>query len=392
MLTPGGMHQQPGGAQARPSTSNLTVTNGNGFIRLSWILGPDTNQVRVDFRHSSSTLWRFHDVNGTSFTINRGALILHPIYVQEGSILYIRLIPRRVNQDGSSLHGDTHDLSQVVTSRPPRPDIASIGLAIGGGGDVVMRWSPFVSTNPSPYNKVSYTVGHRLRFGGGQLVQVETASTSHNFGKLALDQEYVFRVRDLDDDDDGWSTVEIAKPQDSTPCPDLLHTTFDDVTLTAGEQVVLDMADYFSGDHFTYTAKVTTTNQTSGKVRTGPLNVIARNKITGTWNGDGDVLTLTAGTADPQTLTLEISAYDIFTNTTISDGFDVTLAEEQPHPPETPEVPEEPETPEQPEPPETPETAPGVPAQPSVRQTTVRSPSTGLLRAGLLTAMTWILR
>jgi len=83
----------------------------------------------------------------------------------------------------------------VVTSRPPRPDIASIGLAIGGGGDVVMRWAPFVSNNASPYNKVSYTVGHRLRFGGGQLVQVETSSTSHNFGKLALDQEYVFRVQ-----------------------------------------------------------------------------------------------------------------------------------------------------------------------------------------------------
>jgi len=192
---------------------------------------------------------------------------------------------------------------------------------------------------------------------------VQTTATTQTVGSLENCREYVFRVRDLDDDD-GWSTVEIAKPQDRTPCPDLLHTTFDDVTLTAGEQVTLDMADYFSGDHFTYTAKVTTTNQTSGKVRTGPLNVIARNKIAGTWTNN--VLTLTAGTADPQTLTIDISAYDIFTNATISDGFDVILAEEQSHPPETPEVPEEPETPEQPEPPETPETAPGVPAQPSV--------------------------
>ena len=41
------------------------------------------------------------------------------------------------------------------------------------------------------------------------------------------------------------------------------------------------MDDHFSGDDLSFEVDVTTTNQRTGKQKTGQLNEIARNKVTG---------------------------------------------------------------------------------------------------------------
>ena len=97
---------------------------------------------------------------------------------------------------------------------------------------------------------------------------------------------------------------------------------FDDVELSDDETIDLDMADHFSGDGLTYKVMVTTTHQRTGVVKTAPINTVARNKVTGAWNGA--VLTLTGGHAASQTLTIEITATDEYGGSA-SDDFTYTL-------------------------------------------------------------------
>ncbi len=97
-------------------------------------------------------------------------------------------------------------------------------------------------------------------------------------------------------------------PADPDPNPVTLIEEFDDLSMSGGETHDLDMDDHFSGDDLSFEVEVTTTNQRTGKQKTGQLNEVARNKVTGEW--DGSALTLTAGTAIPQDLTLKITATD----------------------------------------------------------------------------------
>ena len=96
----------------------------------------------------------------------------------------------------------------------------------------------------------------------------------------------------------------------ATPTPEpqgpALTDEFDDLTMSDDETVDIDMSGHFSGENLTYEVLVTTTHQRTGQEKTAPLNTVARNKVTGEWNGD--VLTLTAGHASSQDLTIEITA------------------------------------------------------------------------------------
>ncbi len=84
------------------------------------------------------------------------------------------------------------------------------------------------------------------------------------------------------------------------------------------------MADHFSGDDLTFAVEVTTTNQRTGQTKKGPLNEIARNKVTGEWDDDEVILTLEGGHAPSQTLTVKITATDANGNTA-EDEFTITL-------------------------------------------------------------------
>ncbi len=94
------------------------------------------------------------------------------------------------------------------------------------------------------------------------------------------------------------------------------------LTLSDDQTHELDMADHFSGDGLTFTVEVTTTHQRTGQTKTGLLNEIARNKLSGSW--DGSVLTLEGGHATSQTLTVKITATDS-EGGTASDEFTFTL-------------------------------------------------------------------
>ncbi len=111
-------------------------------------------------------------------------------------------------------------------------------------------------------------------------------------------------------------------PDDPDHNPATLIEEFDDLTLSDDQTHELDMADHFSGDGLTFVVEVTTTNQRTGQTKTGLLNEIARNKLSGSWNGS--VLNLEGGHAASQTLTVKITATDS-EGGTASDEFTFTL-------------------------------------------------------------------
>ena len=82
------------------------------------------------------------------------------------------------------------------------------------------------------------------------------------------------------------------------------------------------MAEHFTGDGLTFGVMVTTTHKRTGKVKTGPINTVARNKVRGVWSDD--VLTLTAGPSGRHVLTLAVTATD-GNGATASDSFTLTV-------------------------------------------------------------------
>ncbi len=106
------------------------------------------------------------------------------------------------------------------------------------------------------------------------------------------------------------------------PAPPTLDASFDDVSLAHGATLSLNMSYHCSGDDLSYAATVTTINQRTGQEKTGNLNEVGRNKVTGVWNGS--ILTLTGGTATPQELTITITATGA-EGATVSDSFTLSL-------------------------------------------------------------------
>ncbi len=117
-------------------------------------------------------------------------------------------------------------------------------------------------------------------------------------------------------------TVAPTPDPTASPAPVLLQP-FADAELSDGETLALDMSTHFSGDNLAYHVEVTTTHQVTGEEKTGLLNQVARNKVTGAWSGTE--LILTGGPATPQDLTLKITATDSG-GAAVSDSFTLSLA------------------------------------------------------------------
>ncbi len=85
-----------------------------------------------------------------------------------------------------------------------------------------------------------------------------------------------------------------------SPGPTLAQE-FSDLSMSDGDTYALDMTDYFVGteDHF-YKVRVSHFDEELGLDWSVWLNQTAQDKVTGVWSGK--VLTLTAGSADPQRL------------------------------------------------------------------------------------------
>ena len=142
--------------------------------------------------------------------------------------------------------------------------------------------------------------------------------TAAEIGDLANGTEYALRVRAVNAIGAGaWSEA-----AHGTPTAPSLTQPFDDLALAHGVARSLDMAEHFTGDGLTYGVMVTTTHKRTGKVKTGPINTVARNKVRGVWSDD--VLTLTAGPSGRHVLTLAVTATD-GNGATASDSFTLTV-------------------------------------------------------------------
>ena len=116
----------------------------------------------------------------------------------------------------------------------------------------------------------------------------------------------------------GWSATITVTPA----APATLVLALPDVELANDEVHTIDIPQHFTGTGLAYEVVVTTTNKRTGKVKTGPINTVAQNKVRGSWSSN--VLTLTAGPSGHHVLGMEIIATDL-AGGTASDDFELVV-------------------------------------------------------------------
>ncbi len=175
-----------------------------------------------------------------------------------------------------------------------------------------------LTSNPNPgfFGTVLAKIGGGLF--GNLLQQITPTAYGSEEDDQSDSENYIYGHQFVSDtgEEDGEET-----PEESAPVLALIKE-FEDITLANRETVVLDMADYFSGADLEYEVMVTTTHQRKGTTKTGPINTVARNKISGSWNESE--LTLTGGRAVSQELTVTITASNADEDP-VSDEFTFTL-------------------------------------------------------------------
>ncbi len=172
------------------------------------------------------------------------------------------------------------------------------------GGIIGLSWQAGQGMSPGGYEVQSAEASE-----GWQAAQSKTvADTTTEVSGLTLGTSYTMRVRALYHTENipgGWSETLTVTPEDPKAA---LKTPFADLSMANGSEHEIDLSGHFSGAGLSYAVSVTTTHKKTGKVKTGPLNSVARNKVTGSLE-DG-VLTLTAGPKGEHVLGMEITATD----------------------------------------------------------------------------------
>ena len=161
------------------------------------------------------------------------------------------------------------------------------GAPVGGTG--------LAASTASEYEVAWTREGDDWSAGGA--VRVTDLTTT--IPELDNGTRYRFRVRAWSGAVPGpWSETVATVPGTAAT----LVESFPDLELANGAVHAIDMRAHFSGTGLTYEVLVTTTNERTGQVKTGPINTVARDKVRGVWSDD--VLTLTAGPSGHHVLPL----------------------------------------------------------------------------------------
>ena len=200
---------------------------------------------------------------------------------------------------------------QQFRSAPP-PGKKVSGEIIG------LSWQPGPGMSPGSYELQSVQASDSW-----QVAQSKTVTgTSTQLSGLTPETAYNLRVRSVYHEDipGGWSETLSVTPGDTKA---VLTQPFADLSLANDATHEIDLSGHFSGAGLSYAVSVTTTHKKTGKVKTGPLNSVARNKITGSL--DGAALTLTAGPEGEHVLGMKVTATDA-EGGTASGSFELTVA------------------------------------------------------------------
>ena len=185
-----------------------------------------------------------------------------------------------------------------------------------GDGTVALTW-----TAPAGAAVLSYEadIGVGGDWSAGPEPVTGIAETSTTITGLTNGIPYDFRVRAVNSAGaGGWSPTITVTPA----APATLVLDLPDLELANDAVHDIDLAQHFTGTELTYAVVVTTTNKRTGKVKTGPINTMARNKVRGSWSGN--VLTLTAGSSGHHVLGMAVVATDMLGGTA-NDDFQLTV-------------------------------------------------------------------
>ncbi len=180
--------------------------------------------------------------------------------------------------------GETSEWSETVYATPVEPATApgapEAPTATAGDGTLTVAWTaPSESGSKAISSYELDAVVKDTEWNSEPLLTGLTA-TEAELSELTNGTEYAIRVRAVSNAGNGeWSETAYGTPVAPDPPPPLI-AEFEDASIYHAGTLELDMSDHFSGAELTFSVLVTTTNQRTGKVKTGPLNEIARNKVT----------------------------------------------------------------------------------------------------------------
>ncbi len=295
-----------------PEPPVVTLTPGNNQIAVSWTVDSNGTTITGYVVHYQAVGWNTwvpvpHSGTATSATITG---------LWNGIEYNVR-----VGAFGNTGPGGWSELVSAIPA-PRAPDQPVITLT-PGTLRIQVAWE-----EPESYGSpiTGYTVQYREP--DSQWVNDDHSGTEtiRHITGLELHTEYEVRIR-------ARSLVGVSEWSETKSTTTrvrlapVLTAAFADASIADGATLTLDMADHFSGDELSYAVEVTTTNQRTGASKTGALNSVARNKVTGSWNGE--VLALTGGSAALQDLTLTVTATGPAADTA-SDVFTLSLTDEPP--------------------------------------------------------------
>ena len=215
--------------------------------------------------------------------------------------------------------------SEAVSATPKAAEhivapAAPTGLAgTSADGGVALAWTAPVDTGGAAITSYEVDIGIGGDWDEGPQNVISITETSTTVTGLTNGTAHDFRVRAVNSAGAGaWSeTVSVT-----AVAPATLILALPDLELANSEVHAIDMGEHFTGTGLAYEVMVTTTHKRTGKVKTGPINTVARNKVRGAWSGH--VLTLTAGPSGHHVLGMEVTATDL-AGGTASDEFQLTV-------------------------------------------------------------------